>query len=406
VSSSSDIVVPLNSLPPRAESYYLYWVKTKGVQFADNASQYITNRVVSASNTAGTNSLATAKTEASKLNKVLVIAEFIAASTQRLSMGTFGQQPKFIVLHKPGSIADIIARDPHNGGDDHRSNDGRHMFTSLIGLVNTFAAPPTRTTEGNDVGSTHFCTGIRGEIIQMADLADATQHVYRNMGVNNANSIGIEMEGATEELMTDPLYDATAKVICYLAKIYNSLGFVSKSGDQLFSSMIDKPVGERRIVLHSEQDPSHQKTDPGPLFNLNTLLGKCAYMWDNEQIPDKGWFKTDFDPCSTLKTAMQNLATTGSTSSPLLRADVEKMYNQVYSDYRALTMRNLTVAEKAIIAQDNAKKIIQYSLGNATGVVSLFNLATNMNIPLLEQRNYSAVTYDFAGGIWGDTKQV
>jgi N-acetyl-anhydromuramyl-L-alanine amidase AmpD len=122
----------------------------------------------------------------------------------------------------------------------------------------SFAGAVSWLTNPQSHVSAHYAVSRDGEIAQMVARKDIAWHAGNH--VVNAESIGIEHEGVTDDIsgFTDAEYRASARLVAWLARLY------------------DIPIDRQHIIGHSEvpdpTDPTQgggidHHTDPGTYWN-------------------------------------------------------------------------------------------------------------------------------------------
>lgn len=159
---------------------YEHLVRGKIGQIGRNAAAYVNKRVHSKSGTS------------IELRKVLKDATFIAAHPTRFHAGGYVvEQTKYFILHRPGRNAKPARFD---------------------NIIREFVQP-------NREASTHFIISQAGALVQMVDLGDIAYHCGASTPANNSNSVGVELEGAVGQPMTQAMLDSLAKLIAVIAEI-------------------------------------------------------------------------------------------------------------------------------------------------------------------------------------------
>lgn len=383
---------PVPSIP---SDFFLNWSRGWSQKLVANAQSYIDNRA---------RRVPGADSSAITLKKVLNNSnlEFLAANPGRFVTGGLAKEGaiQHIVIHRPGSTADTkLPMDPV-------AMDTRVRAYTWMGVVSTFANPPDVRSDGiKDAAAAHFVVNLEGHIIQMIDLEDSGKHVGdASGGVNNQNSVGIEVEGAIEEPVTRAALDATAWVTALLIR-ENGL-YSTNSNTNL------KSVSPGVIQYHS--DLSSDRHDPGPRFVIKDTFELMCNAWLNGtvgQLPVAA-YQENFVPDKQLDTALASL----------LNATMSESNNARYEAYSVLqkTLQAAKASQDALSAtrdqyldwaKSDKQKEMQYDYSKIAEKAKSLDSA----VPQLNEGVYRSVRYNF-GDVdkdsdqkpftWMDGKQV
>lgn len=239
---------------------YQRLVRDKMTQIGRNASAYVNKRVHSRSGVT------------QELRKVLKDFTFIAAHPTRFRAGGFVvEENKYFILHRPG----------------------RHVAASrLDNIIREFV-------QENRQASTHFVIGLSGAQVQMVDLADIAFHTGTSNHPLSSESVGVEIEGAVGQPITQAALDTTAELIAKIAAI---------------SGM---PINEKTVLNHSTILPN-AKSDAwitkrsGGVVTDSKLIqlinnAKSRYQRIINSPPADGYYQPPFDPIQDSTTKMKEL---------------------------------------------------------------------------------------------------
>ncbi len=254
--------------PPEAPSprklggYRNYVTKQRNIIYS-NAKAYINKRTESP------------RFSDAKLRKVFKGATYIQAHPERYQSGQFNVEfMKYFVVHRPGI---------------------NPKACTLLNTLRTF----TGFADGRKA-STHFVIGLNGELIQMVDLADRSQHCgtdpKKGAKVFNSNSVGVELEGAIFERFTIQQYRTLASVIRKLHDLSNFLGDINSSTF----------VADAKSKIFGHQEIKSDKGDPGFNFNYGFLTHLIR------EIPatsKNSIFRAPLDPLFSIETSLQEVVT-------------------------------------------------------------------------------------------------
>ncbi len=158
----------------------------------------------------------------------------------------------------PNSFSEIVRLSPNYGGrmEDYRgviihSTRGKHPpGEELLLTVGYFMDPKSKA-------SSHRLVGVRGENYKIVD----EQYQAWHSGFLNPYYLGIELEqGNPNDEFSDKQYQIAARIVYDWSKKY---GF---------------PISRRTVLGHEEtlQGQMDKKSDPGPKFDWNRLMGTIA----------------------------------------------------------------------------------------------------------------------------------
>jgi len=130
------------------------------------------------------------------LNKVLQGATFVAAHPGRFQPGGYNvEETQFFIVHRPGP---------------------KSKAARVDNIIRTFVLPPQ---DKKGKVSTHFIMSQTGALVQMVDLADIAYHCGTATPATNANSVGIELEGAIGDPISEIMFFQLARLIARVSLI-------------------------------------------------------------------------------------------------------------------------------------------------------------------------------------------
>lgn len=283
--------------------------------------------------------------------KVFKDAAFIAAHPSRYQVGGMDlPNVKTFVLHRPG--------------DDPAS-------ALLENVIAEFAQ------EGRKA-STHFVTGQDGRIVQMVDLNDVAIHTG---GSDNHVSVGVEMEGAIGDPISEQNYRAVASLIARVSLLSADL-------------MID----EDHVVEHRKLRPK-TKWDVGPPFQIQKLLAMA-----NELVPtyDVNDLFKELSRDDAVQDAISAVIAM-STFEPLSAKDtatLQAMANNAEAMRRSVDFATYTRADLATIAAQEAQSRAE---AEAQLLAFQYNLVGS-GVVAEAQTNVLGVLFDQKTGLYNDGK--
>lgn len=295
---------PADSVP-RSIKQYTAFLGAFRDKLASNAVAYVNQRAMHD------------KDKSQQVKKVLKAASFVPANPTRFEAGSFYiENMKYFVIHRPSFVP---------------------TASTLLAIVREFS-------ESNRVAASHFVIGTNGELIQMVDLADKAPHCGASHPANNANSAGVELEGAIGSPITEAQYQKLAWLLRTLDKIS---GFLPSMTDPDFAAK-----ARLKILGHSEIRPG-DKADPGPNFNYNyliSLLPRVQVSGDYYQLP--------FDPREKIA---ENLDAILKESFGAAQAGTAARYSAMVQDaaavYRAASLTDVSRADLSAWAAQMSQKM-------------------------------------------------
>lgn len=373
----SDIPQSQISVPASTDAIakYAKFFSLYGLSVLDYAQAYSTNRLQhsqrSMSGLSADSPLAAGIriAQASLLSKVLLEAQFTPAHPGRYDVGRMTSIDK-VVLHRPGS------------------NPGACTFENTIA---TFLVPPALEPGGRKTQSTQFIIGPQGQLVQMVDLADGAHHVGR--GNLNYTSVGVEITGAIQEVVTDAQLGATADLIAKIALIG---GF---------------EIGTGTVLKHSNLDSSRR--DPGPNLDYAGLLvvakQRKRFL---VSLQTNNFFKSPFDPKTAVTQDIHYLIDSANAArGPNRKALALSSASRIESIFRADQMANVTRQQISGAAQVQSEHIAT-NQADDTGV-RVFNSeqAKSAEAELVKRQqsaaaNSAVVGYNLVTGLWSDGGHV
>ena len=323
----TNLVPPAVDTVPRKLGNYRYLVSQHRNSIYRNAMVYANRRTESR------------RFPNALIKRVFAIATFIPASSNRYTAGDFVvERLKYVVIHRIG---------------------WNPPACTLVNAIRNFVEPSHNV-------STHFIVGLNGEIIQMVDLADKSNHCGGSNPPKNSDSVGIELEGAVGDVITGRQYIAMAKIIRLL---YDLTGFLPNPNLPTF--IVD---ARPKILGHSEIN--QDKQDPGYNMNYSLLL----QLVQNTPPTARGSiFRPAFDPTQEVESSIQ-----------AMMAEATNPGSQTEMSVLASAMASGNAMQRAALFAMNDRSIIA-----STAVTSSQNLANFLSEKLAAQErlaNAIAVT--------------
>lgn len=283
--------------------------------------------------------------------KVFKDANFVAAYPDRYQVGGMDlPNVKTFMLHRPG--------------DDPAS-------CLLESVIAEFA-------QQNRKASTHFITGQDGRLIQMVDLNDIAWHTGND---GNHVSVGVEMEGAVGEPISEQNYRVVASLIARVSLLSAKL-----------------PIDEDHVIEHRRVLPKI-KRDVGPPLQIKKLLALAKQLVQTYNVNDL------FKQLSVGDAVQASMATITamSTFGPLSAADIatlQAMANNTDSMLRSVSFATYSRSDLSDMAA-------QQSQGRAEAEARLLafqNALAGLNAVAKPQTNVGGVLFDQGTGLYNDGK--
>ena len=230
----------------------------------------------------------------------------------------------------------------------------------------------------NRQASTHFVTGQDGRIVQMVDLNDVAWHT--GAGGNHV-SVGVEMEGAVGESISEQNYHAVASLIARISLLSAKL-----------------VIDEDHVIEHRRVLPKI-KRDVGPPLQIKKLLALAKQLVQTYNVNDL--FK-QLSMGDAVQAAMSTI-TAMSTFGPLSAADIATL--QAMANNTDSMLRSVSFA--AYNRSDLSSMAAQQSQSRAEAEARLLAVQQAMaglNAVAKPQTNVSGVLFDLCTGLYNDGK--
>lgn len=332
--SSADLIAQL-------KRRYSSVVHEKLNELAVNAKAYTNNRVSTKSN-------ATAL-----LRNIYKGTTFIPAHPSRFAVGGNDfEHTKYFILHRPG--IDIPSARFDN-------------------LIREFVQP------GREA-STHFGVSQAGQIVQFVDLADTAWHTGAGSPYLNHVCVGVEMEGAVGEPVTDAMYQSVASLI---ARTY------------VLSGM---PIDADHIVQHFKILPQ-TKSDAGTNVSVERLISLATNM--TSQYSAKDLFRPEFSPNDVLEETVNNIFALAAVS-PASQNDlvlVQSMSASMSAQVRAAQLSAMSRPDMSSSASSDATQ----EANQKAAVEAFIQSLAGLNAYSSPQTNVASLLYDPGVGTFNDS---
>jgi len=225
----------------------------------------------------------------------------------------------------------------------------------------------------------------------MVDLGDLAFHAGGSTmpdGKQRANerSVGVELEGAISEPVTQAQYIALAKLI---SRVSDAAGGFLPNRNLLLADYVTACAGV--VVVSHQQINEARKIDPGPNFNFAYL---AALLHGLSPTSRSSWFQPPFDPAASVRTSLLSLLE--EVAHPISRADqalTSQTAQRAEADARVagiVTMSRGTIASWASTQAQKAGRVLE-DTGNATAAQSTRLEAGPVRVPATNQ----AAVFDF-----------
>lgn len=228
--------------------------------------------------------------------------------------------------------------------------------------------------------STHFIAGQNGSLVQMVDLTDVAWHTGDPTGrYPNHRSIGIEMEGAVGDPISDQLYRVTASLI---ARVH------------LLSGM---PIDTDHIIEHRKILPA-TKADVGFPLDVNRLVREALALVPTYNKNDL--FKAPFGVAQTISAISNEFVALSATMgiSGLSLAQTQIMNSNIAAIHRSAQFSATTRSDLNSAAAIHAQLIADREASQLATQLSL----SGLDIRGVPQENVKGLLFEPEQGLFND----
>lgn len=330
---------------------YEQLVREKIGQISGNAAAYVNKRTHSKSGTSV------------ELRKVLKNATFVAAHPTRFHAGGYVvEQTKYFVLHRPGRRAKAARFD---------------------NIIREFVQP-------NRKASSHFIISQAGALVQMVDLGDIAYHAGPSSPATNANSVGVELEGAIGQPMSQAMLDSLASLIATIATI---------SGMEINKETV---LNHSTILPNEKIDAWVTRRIGGEIQDskLQQIINLAQEAYDRISSGSTDFYKPPFDPRNDATTKIGEIMALAASPGT---SYFEMSRLQLAAASQAALGRNMAFGyiDRTLLGTNAATHAagLMENMGNA---LAAFIRDNNIRVDPTPQKNVTGVLFDQETGLVND----